>query len=528
MEPFDILIVDGSKTDREAIKRHLANPSRARDLRIHEAETGADARQKLDANNYKCVFLEYRLPDMDGITLLKMFYDAETYVARCPIVMITGQGNEAVMMDALRWGAQDYILKQHMSQDALEIAITKVQELFDIKVSRKNAQDQLHNMRRMEAVGKLTSGIAHDFNNLLTVTLGNTYLLGKYIEEEKEKIDPEYILKKVRSIETVSKNGADLIRRLMIYTRQRRLKQEEVNLNACIRETFVILKRTLSENIVSELALADELWPVNVDAAEFSSALINMAINARDAMLGGGKLIIETSNVVLDATYVRRHAGVTPGLYVMTVISDTGHGMSHETIQHIFEPFFTTKPIGEGTGLGLSMVYGFIKQSGGHITVYSEEGAGTVFKIYLPKIRSGTEENAEEDDSRLPSGQETVLIAENDSDIRGVTVALLERLGYRVLEAESGRVALELLRLEGNKINLLFTDIFMSGDMNGVDLVKQVRSFNPDMRVLYTSGYSKIALSERDKYINGEFIGKPYRNKALATKIREILDRARE
>ena len=264
------------------------------------------------------------------------------------------------------------------------------------------------------------------------------------------------------------------------------------------------------------------LWPVRIDQSGLENALINIAVNARDAMPKGGTLTIETANVTVDDDYLHRHPEAAAGDYVMIAVSDNGGGMSPELQRRIFEPFFTTKPPGEGTGLGLAMVYGFVQQSGGHIGLYSEEGHGTVFRLYLPAARETTAASAGA--RQIPGGRETILVVEDDPEVRIVTQTMLERLGYRVLPADSGPVALEVLKREHRRVDLIFTDIVMPGGMSGAELVREAQSYYPGLRVLFTSGYTENAIPDY-KLIDGQdLLGKPYRKEALAQKVREALE----
>ena len=525
---LDILIIDDDKVDREAVKRYLKSPKHHA-INFFEAETGNEALEILQSRTFDCILLDYLLPDMDGISLLKQIYNPETDVAISPMVMLTGQGNEAVMLDALRRGAQDYLIKDHISSDTLNIAITKAREIFELKQSQKQARDKLHQYHKLEAIGQLTSGVAHDFNNLLTVIMGNTRILQKRLRGGKEDFSLEDAAVKIQAIETAAKMGAELVTRLMVFARQRPLTFQTANVNECINQTFELIRRALGETIGTSIILTENLWPVSMDVTQFGNALINIALNARDAMPKGGKLTIETSNIILDEAYALSRPDVSPGPHIMIAISDTGSGMSAETMKHIFEPFFTTKPIGEGTGLGLPMIYGFINQSGGHINVYSEEGHGTVFRIYLPAL---TINEHSDEDRRLEaaeealqhSGKETILIAEDDEDIRNIAKIILDRLGYQTIEAENGRIALEIFKRNPDKIDVIFTDIVMPDGMGGIDLIREAREIRPDVKALYTSGYTEKAFPDYQINVGESLISKPYHKKELAQKIRYILD----
>ena len=518
-----ILIVDDDAVDRMAIKRALQKSGH--DRIIQEAATGKEALSRIEMTSFDCIFLDYLLPDMDGINLLKHFYNSETDLGIAPVVMLTGQGNVSVMAEALRWGAQDYIRKENISPETLAIAVAKVMEVFELKKNRKQAEDRLRQSQKMEAVGQLTSGIAHDFNNLLTVILGNTHLITRRLQLAEGNLSRESLLKKIQAIETAAKSGAELIKKLMIFTRQRELLQEVVDINACVQGTHEMLKSLLGEMIEIKVLFAEgKVWPVEIDAGQFQNALINMAANARDAMPKGGRLTIETQNVNLDDGYAFRHPDVKPGPYVMVAVSDTGGGMTEDVSRRIFEPFFTTKKAGEGTGIGLSMVYGFIQQSDGHIHCYSEPGHGTVFRIYLPKMKAGEDSVSPDRNGPLPVGTETILIVENDEVFRAVAVNILGKLGYKTLEAGNGMTALQVLEQKHESISLVFTDIAMPGDINGIDLVRKTRERYPRIKALYTSGYTEHAIPDYQLVAGETLIGKPYRAEMLARKVRQILD----
>lgn len=521
---LSILVVDDDKIDREAVKRYLSRPGT--DIVCFEAETGAEAERYMADSKYDCVFLDYHLPDIDGISLLRKFYDTETGLTPSPIVMLTGQGTEGVMIDAIRWGAQDYLVKDSLSRDAIFIALTKAREFFELKQSQHRAELLLRQSQKMDAVGQLTSGVAHDFNNLLTVILGNTRLIGKRLESDEDTdVIKEDVGKKVQAIETAARKGADLVKRLMVFTRQRPLEQQIVDINDHVREIHELLRRTLGEVIEIRTILAEDIWPVEIDPSQFENAFINMAVNSRDAMPKGGRLTIETQNVVINNEYTFSHPDVTEGEYVMLAISDTGIGMKPETAKRIFEPFFTTKAAGEGTGLGLSMVYGLVRQSGGYIHVYSEVNQGTVFRIYLPKaeISDGDGRNSVPD-SELARGSETILVVEDDDEVRRIAVSMLETLGYKVLHAADGRMALEVLKREHRNIDLIFTDIVMPSGMGGIELVKKAKEYYPGIHVLYTSGYTENAIPDYQLITDTALICKPYRKEVLAGKIRQVLE----
>lgn len=378
---------------------------------------------------------------------------------------------------------------------------------------------QLRQAQKMEAVGQLTGGVAHDFNNLLAVILGNVELAIAELGSEAP-VQPLLHL-----ISQAADRGAKLTQRLLAFSRQQVLAPSILDLNAVTAGMTSLLGRTLGEHIEITCSLGANLWLCLADQSQFEGALLNLALNARDAMPEGGTLTIETANVSLNDEYSAAQAEVEPGEYVMLAVSDTGTGISSEDLGHIFEPFFTTKEVGIGSGLGLSMIFGFVKQSGGHMTVYSEVGQGTTFKIYLPQTSKSPEEVASKDlpDSRFEIHEATILVVEDDTDVRTLVVALLSEMGYKVMEAKSGTAAFELLG-QNDHIDLLLTDVVLPDGMNGIDIAAKVRKKRPGTRVLFMSGYPKQAIEDANRLDPSEhFLQKPFRRKDLADKVQHVL-----
>ena len=377
---------------------------------------------------------------------------------------------------------------------------------------------RLQQSQRMEAVGQLTGGIAHDFNNLLTVVSGNAELL-----LEDTAADPAQ-RQLVQMIATAAQRGAALTQRLLAFARKQALDPKAVDLNQLVAGLDPMLRRTLGEHIQIELVRAAGLWPALVDQGQLENALLNLCLNARDAMPGGGRLTLETANARLDEDYAARNGEVTPGQYVMLAVSDTGQGIAPEHLQRVFEPFFTTKERGKGTGLGLSMVYGFVKQSAGHVMIYSEPGHGTSVKLYLPRVGGEAAAAAQPSDSGgIVGGSETILLVEDDAAVRQVALAALRSFGYTVIEAVDGPSALALLEQRPD-IELLFTDVVMPGGMNGRALADAARRLRPGLRVLYTSGYTENAIVHHGRLDAGALLlGKPYRRRELDRAIRAAL-----
>ncbi len=388
---------------------------------------------------------------------------------------------------------------------------------------RRLLEQQLRQAQKMEVVGQLTGGVAHDFNNILTVIIGQIELISETVSRDT------LLASLASSIDEAAERGAQLTQRMLAFARKQPLQARTLDLNEIVARMAPMLQRTLGEDIAVRAIPAEGLWQAVADPSQVEDAILNLAVNARDAMPRGGHLSIETANASLDEAYAVQNFEVTPGDYVVLTVTDTGTGMQQEVIERAFEPFFTTKDVGQGTGLGLSMVYGFIKQSGGHVKIYSELGHGTAFKLYLPKA---TSVSGAADGTRIAapavgsSRQETILVVEDDPAVRAVAVTNLRTLGYQVLEAEDGAAALKVLQAH-NGIDLLFTDMIMPNGMNGRELLRKAREQYPTLKALFTSGYSEQFIKARDSVDQDvPLIGKPYRRQALAEKIRVVLDEA--
>jgi PAS domain S-box-containing protein len=383
---------------------------------------------------------------------------------------------------------------------------------------REATEQRLREAQRMDAVGQLSGGMAHDFNNLLGVIIGNLDLLrlGGDLSPEQNELVGDALEAALR--------GADLTRRLLAFARRQPLRPERIAVNEMVSNIVGLLARTLGERIPIRTHLADDVWPVLVDPAQLEASLVNLATNARDAMPRGGQLTIATANRILDAEYADAHTELAAGDYVMIEVSDTGTGIAPDVIAHVFEPFFTTKDQGKGTGLGLSMVFGFVKQSGGHVNVYSEPGKGSTFRIYLPRDWAGTPE-VKLAQQQWPSGggNETILVVDDNEPIRRAVRRQLTQLGYRVIEADGPGAALEILARE--QIALLLTDIVMPGDMDGVELAQMAMERWPGIKVVLTSGFPESRVNGGGDGTAGlRLLSKPYRRDELARTLREILD----
>jgi signal transduction histidine kinase/CheY-like chemotaxis protein len=398
---------------------------------------------------------------------------------------------------------------------------------------RAEMEDTLRQSQKLEAIGQLSGGIAHDFNNLLTIIIGNLDTLKRRIATPADGADGGFdrLSQPLAMAMRGAQSAAQLTHRLLAYARRQPLKPERLELNRQVAGMSELLRHTLGESINIETVLAAGVWPTFVDGNQVENAILNLAINARDAMPNGGRLTIETANVYLDDAYAARFGDVTAGQYVMLSVTDTGTGIAPELMKNIFEPFFTTKPAGEGSGLGLAMVHGFVKQTGGHVRIYSELGQGTSVKVYLPRLME------DEDATAVPatrspitaSGRalpmETVLVVEDNDGVRGYAKSVLEEIGYRVLEAARADSALRIIQSE-ERIDLLFTDVVLPGGITGRVLADRAAEHRKDLPVLFTTGYTRNAIVHHGRLDAGvQLLGKPYTQQDLIQKVREILDR---
>lgn len=409
-------------------------------------------------------------------------------------------------------------LEQRVAERTAELAASNSRLASEIE-QRTRAEGMLAQAQKMEAIGNLTGGVAHDFNNLLQVVSGNLQLLSREVAgNEKAQLRIEKAMAGVA-------RGSYLASQLLAFGRRQPLEPRVVNIGRLIRGMDDLLRRTLGEAIEIESVIAGGLWNTLVDPTNLENAILNLAINARDAMEGVGKLTIEAGNAFLDDTYAAGHPEVNAGQYVMLAVTDTGSGMTREVVEKIFEPFFSTKPEGKGTGLGLSMVYGFLKQSGGHVKVYSEPGQGTTVKLYLPRSLQAEDVPVEVETGPVIGGNETILVVEDDAAVRDTVVAMLDELGYRVLRANDAQSALVVIE-SGVAVDLLFTDVVMPGPLRSPELARKAKERLPQLSILFTSGYTENAIVHGGRLDSGvNLLSKPYSRDVLARKIRQVLAR---
>jgi PAS domain S-box-containing protein len=396
-------------------------------------------------------------------------------------------------------------------------ARTLEQQVATAVAERAAVEEQFRQAQKMESIGKLTGGVAHDFNNLLQVVGGNLQLLVKDVAGNARAEQ------RVQNALAGVTRGAKLASQLLAFGRRQPLEPKVVNIGRFITGMGDMLRRAIGEEIEIETVVSGGLWNCLVDPSQIENALLNLAINARDAMNGSGKVTIEAGNALLDDAYARAHADVKAGQYVMIAVSDSGSGIDPKIMNQVFEPFFTTKPEGKGTGLGLSMVYGFVKQSGGHVKIYSELGQGTTIKLYFPRANRAEDVVTETDNGPISGGSETILVAEDDEAVRETVVAMLSELGYRVLKAKDAQSALAIVE-SGVPIDLLFTDVVMPGPVRSTDLARRASARLPGLGVLFTSGYTENSIVHDGRLDEGvQLLSKPYTREALARKIRQVL-----
>lgn len=508
--PLRVLIVEDNEDDAELLQLNLRRGGF--DPVCERVETPEAMRSALQ-QSWDVIISDWAMPHFSAQGAMAVLQESGLDL---PFLIVSGTVGEEAAVAAMHAGAHDFMAKGRMSR--LIPAIQREMREAAVRAERLTIERQLRQTQKMEAMGQLTGGIAHDFNNLLGVIVASADLLLDLVRgnaQQSELAD---------EILASAMHGAELTHRLLAFARQQPLSPTIVALNEHLPRIITILGRTLGETITITTLLGEQLWETQVDPSQVEDALLNLAINARDAMPGGGTLTIETANTPLDEHYASLHQEVVPGDYVMLSMTDTGTGMPPEIIERVMEPFFTTKGPGKGTGLGLSMVYGFAKQSGGHLSIYSDVGVGTTLRLYLPRAHGKALPEAAAADSNLasPAHGESILLVDDNTALRRVTFRRLTALGYRVEEAEDGRAALALLDA-GGRFDLLFTDIGLPGGINGFELAEQARGRQTDLKVLFTTGYGNNGIPSDENGAPSHLIRKPYRSDELALKLRAAL-----
>ena len=484
------------------------------------------------------ILIDLCMPTMDGFSVIRALR-ALPETVNIPIILVSSQDAPEQKVRGFTAGANDYLVKwparaelvarvRYHAQayraraerdEAYASLQTSQEQLLQRTRELELSQAALHQAQKLEAIGQLTGGVAHDFNNVLQIIGGNLQLLGQNLaitQADRGRVDVA-----MAAVE----RGANLATQLLAFARQQPLEPVVVPLDGILHNMHQMVRHTLGEGIEVHTGFADRLWTSLIDTSQFENVILNLALNARDAMGGRGQLTLVAENVELDQRYASAHPEVRPGQYIRVAVSDTGCGIPPELIERVFEPFFTTKLPGEGTGLGLSMAYGFVQQSGGHIALESTLGTGTTVSVYLPRSMEPVESQRAHQSANAAGGSERILAVEDDPALRATVVQMLEGLGYQVVEAGDAASALAIIE-NGESFDLLFTDVVMPGPLRSTELVDRARALLPGMGVLYTSGYAENAIVHGGRLDPGvTLLSKPYRREQLATKVRQILDR---
>ncbi len=514
-------------TDRLRVERER---DRSRELLDRIVEAVPVTIYVKDAHTMKYVWLNSTAEKLLGVTRTEVIGKAPHEIYDKETADIIVERDRRLLASPNGVSKEEHVLRtpgngvRFVTSQSMAIRDSNAETRYLVRVvedvtERKAIEDQLRQSQKMEAIGNLSGGIAHDFNNLLTIIIGNLDLLAMDVAGNRTAEQ------RVEAILQASERGAALTRQMLAFSRRQPLQSKLVGVNGLVEETIRLLHRTLGEAITVDVRLGPDAGTVLVDGQQLSTALVNIAINARDAMPSGGTLTVATCRTELDAAYASTHPEVKPGTYACIELSDTGEGMRPDVLERIFEPFFTTKSAGKGTGLGLSMVYGFIKQSEGHVHVYSEVGHGTTFKLYLPLRRQEhTALSPFREAPSLPSGTgETVLVVDDNAQVRATVVLQLRQLGYGVREAENASSALTILD-SPDRVDLLLTDIIMPGGMNGKELGAEALQRRPMLKVLFTSGFPGTSLTGTKFDDDDILLSKPYRKADLARAVRDALD----
>ena len=487
---------------------------------IEVVATGDGFAAALERGQMDLILSDYAVPGFDGISALHL---ARAKAPDVPFIIVSGQLGEEAAVESVRSGATDYVLKQRLSR--IGPSVRRALAEADERGKRKQAEEglrkseaQLRHAQKMEAVGRLAAGVAHDFNNLLTAIIGYTQLMQRrFPSNHPATQDAEEVL-------AAAERAASLTRQLLIFSRQQVLEPRVLELNGIVTGLDKMLRRLIGADVDLLTVPAPDLGRIKADPGQVEQILVNLIVNARDAMPSGGKLTIETFNVELDEHYVRSHPLARPGRYVVLAVNDSGCGMDADTQARIFEPFFTTKEVGKGTGLGLSTVHGIVQQSGGHIDVYSEIGVGTVFKVYLPRVDEPLDQVVGRDAGQPTRGTETLLLVEDEARVRNVVAETLRLNGYSVLEAGEPGEAISCAHEHTGRVDMLLADVMLPG-MNGPELARSIRRIHPEAKVLYMSGYTDNAIIHQGLLgSEAAFIQKPFTAEALLRRIRGLLE----
>jgi two-component system, cell cycle sensor histidine kinase and response regulator CckA len=508
-----ILLVEDNQGNADLFTEYLRIAGEFDPVRVSRL---SEAFNRLSEGDVELILLDLNLPDSNGLDTLRRVH---AKVPGIPIIVLTAHSGESMITEAIREGAQDYLVKTEIVPNLLNRSIRYSIERHHAAMVLKDLELRLLQSQKMEAVGRLAGGVAHDFNNLLTAILGYCKLLETSLDAGDRRISD------LNEITEASKRAASLTGQLLAFSRRQVLAPKVLNLNRTVTTMEKMLRRLIGEDLNFSVSLDPKLNNIRADAGQLEQVIMNLAVNARDAMPKGGRISVETGNIAFSEDSPGRHDVIPSGDYVMVAVSDTGCGMTTETLSNIFEPFFTTKEQGKGTGLGLCTVFGIVKQSGGYVWVYSEPGQGSAFKIYFPITKESVEQP--KDDRVSPKtlrGSETILLAEDDASVRHMLVRTLRQNGYTVLEASNGKDAIGIIEQRGDQIQLIITDIVMP-ELGGRGLADYVNLVRPQTRIIFMSGYTDDVIIRHGELDPGMvFLQKPITLESFLQKIRYVLE----
>jgi signal transduction histidine kinase len=509
--PLRVLLVEDSEDDAALLVRELRRGGY--DVSFERVDTAAAMRSALDKQEWDLVVSDHSMPHFSGSAALSLLREKESEM---PFIFISGTMGEEAAVAALKDGAQDYLMKSNLTRlvPAVERELREAAE----RREHKRLERQVLQLQKFEAIGRLAGGIAHDFNNAIGAILGWADLASQEAQPGSRLHD------RLQKICAQAQRAAGLTSQLLAFARQQVLQRRKINLNSLVEEGTSLLRKVIGEDIDVRIVPATDLRVTVADPVQIDQVLMNLCLNARDAMPKGGRLIIETNNIEFDQEYCRLHTYVHPGSYVLLTVSDTGMGMDATTIEHIFEPFFTTKEVGKGTGLGLATVFGIVKQHGGFINVYSEPGKGTTFRVYLPSDSGAAETLRSEGQERPQHGTETVLLAEDHDGLRELGQETLEALGYHVILATNGSEAVAFFKSNAGRIDVVVLDVVMPG-MSGPDAYAEMCAIRPGLGAVFATGYTAEAASLSSLVANGaSVLQKPYTATSLSKAVRKALE----
>ena len=510
-----VLMVEDSQDDAELLVRELGRGGY--EVSWERADTGDSMERALAQKTWDLVIGDYSMPHFSGLDALQVLRAKGLDI---PFIFVSGTIGEDTAVTALKQGAQDYVMKGNLKR--LVPAIQRELEEAERRNERVQLELRIRNLERFEAIGRLAGGIAHDFNNVIGVILASAQL------GEDAASGNATLCGRFRMIRNQAELAGNLTRQLLAFARRQVLQPVAVHLNAAITRVSGVLESGIGENVEFKTSLDPNIYMVEADPTQIEQLLMNLTLNARDAMPQGGVLVIETSNVVLDDDFCRSHSYGRPGSYVMLAVSDTGVGMDAATQEHIFEPFFSTKEMGKGTGLGLSTVYGIVKQHGGFINLYSEPGQGTTFRVYFPARPGRPQARGEDSLPQSTGGAETILVAEDNGALRALAEEVLSSKGYKVILANNGEEAVRLFRENLDRVALVFLDVVMP-KLGGPEAFAQIGRIRPNLPVIFASGHASETASLNSGIPAGaSFLQKPYAPRVLVELVRTVLDRAKK